>query len=160
MKSIKYFPTNKISKSAHRTTWFIWRFAVVQWLTHMQFFGTPWTIAHQAPLSMGFSRQEYWSGWPFPSPGDVPRQGTKPTSPCIGRQILYHWPTKKGQFFGYKEVIVFHCRDTHSFPRSGDWVRHQPRVMLTLTLFINIAKGSCVIEKFKKVPNKWNWDVE
>ena len=41
-----------------------------------------WTIAHQAPLSMGFSRQEYWSGLPFPSPGDLPNPGTEPTSPA------------------------------------------------------------------------------
>ena len=39
-----------------------------------------WTAAHQAPLSMGFTRQEYWSGLPFPSPGDLPHQGIKPTS--------------------------------------------------------------------------------
>ena len=38
----------------------------------------PWTVAHQAPPSMGFSRQEYWSGWPFPSPGDLPDPGIKP----------------------------------------------------------------------------------
>ena len=38
-------------------------------------FATPWTVAHQAPLSMGFSRQEYWSGLPFPSPGDLPNPG-------------------------------------------------------------------------------------
>ena len=43
-------------------------------------FLTPWTIAHQAPLSMGFSRQEYWSGLPFPPPGDLPNPGIKPTS--------------------------------------------------------------------------------
>ena len=41
----------------------------------------PWTVAHQAPLSMGFSRQEYWSGLPFPSPGDLPDPGIKPESP-------------------------------------------------------------------------------
>ena len=45
--------------------------------------GTPWTIAHQAPLSMGFPRQEYWSGLPFPSPGDLPNPGTKPVSPAL-----------------------------------------------------------------------------
>ena len=39
---------------------------------------TPWTVACQAPLSMRFSRQEYWSGWPFPSPGDLPNPGIKP----------------------------------------------------------------------------------
>ena len=41
---------------------------------------TPWTVAHQAPQSMGFSRQEYWSGLPFPSPGDLPGPGIKPGS--------------------------------------------------------------------------------
>ena len=44
-------------------------------------FVTPWTIAPQAPLSMGFSRQEYWSGLPFSPPGDLPNTGIKPTSP-------------------------------------------------------------------------------
>ena len=39
---------------------------------------TPWTVAHQAPLSMGFPRQEYWSGLPFPSPGDLPHPGIEP----------------------------------------------------------------------------------
>ena len=48
----------------------------------------PWTIAHLAPLSMGFSRQEYWSELPFPSPGDLPDQGIEPGSPYC-RQILY-----------------------------------------------------------------------
>ena len=41
-------------------------------------FVTSWTVAHQAPLSMGFSRQEYWSGLPFPSPGDLPHLDTEP----------------------------------------------------------------------------------
>ena len=49
-----------------------------QLLSHVQLFMTPWTVAHQAPLSMGFSRQEYWSGLPFPSPGDLPDPGIKP----------------------------------------------------------------------------------
>ena len=44
---------------------------------------TPWTVACQAPLSMGFSRQEYWSRLPFPSPGDLPNPGTKPRSPAL-----------------------------------------------------------------------------
>ena len=43
--------------------------------------GTPWTVAHQAPLSMGVSRQEYWSGLPFPPLGDLPNPGTEPVSP-------------------------------------------------------------------------------
>ena len=51
----------------------------VEFLSRVQFFVTPWTVAPQAPLSMGFSRQEYWSGLPFPSPGDLPDPGIKPT---------------------------------------------------------------------------------
>ena len=43
---------------------------------------TPWTVAHQAPLSTGFSRQNYWSGLPFPSPGDPPDPGIEPASPA------------------------------------------------------------------------------
>ena len=58
-------------------------------LCHVRLFATPWTVAHQAPLSMGFSRPESWSGWPFPSPGDLPDPGIEP-SLLHCRQILYH----------------------------------------------------------------------
>ena len=51
-------------------------------LSHVQLFATPWTVAHQVPLSMGFPRQEYWSGLPFPIPGDLPEAGIEPTSPA------------------------------------------------------------------------------
>ena len=51
--------------------------------------GTPWTVAHQAPLSMGFSRQEYWSGLPFPSPGDVPDPGIEPGFPALQADSLH-----------------------------------------------------------------------
>ena len=49
----------------------------------MRLFETPWTVALQAPLSMGFSRQECWSGFPFPSPGDLPDPGIKPRSSVL-----------------------------------------------------------------------------
>ena len=52
-------------------------------LTHVQLFATSWTGACQAPLSMGFSRQEYWSRLPFPSPGDLPNSGIEPGSPAL-----------------------------------------------------------------------------
>ena len=52
------------------------QFSSVQSLSHVQLFATPWTVAYQAPLSMGFSRQEYCSGLPFPSPGIFPTQGS------------------------------------------------------------------------------------
>ena len=53
-----------------------------QSLSCVQLFVTPWTVAHQAPLSVGFPRQEYWSGLPFPSPGALPDPGIEPRSPA------------------------------------------------------------------------------
>ena len=58
-------------------------------------FVTPWTVAHQASLSLGFPEQEYWSGLPFPTPGDFPDLRIKPASSCIGGQILYHRATRE-----------------------------------------------------------------
>ena len=55
--------------------------ACVKSLSRVQLFATPWTVAYQAPPFMGFSRQEYWSGLSFPSPGDLPNPGIKPVSP-------------------------------------------------------------------------------
>ena len=52
-------------------------------LSHVRLFVTPWTVGHQAPPSMGFSRQENWSGLPFPSPGDLPDPGIEPRSPAL-----------------------------------------------------------------------------
>ena len=57
-------------------------------LSHAQLFATPWTVAHQAPLSMRFSRQGYWSGLPFPSPGDLPDLGIEPGSPALQADSL------------------------------------------------------------------------
>ena len=56
---------------------------------------TPWTVAHQAPLSMGFSRQEYWSGLPFPSLGDLPDPGIEPGSPALQADALPSEPPGK-----------------------------------------------------------------
>ena len=56
---------------------------------------TPWTVAYQAPPSMGFSRQEYWSGLPFPSPGDLPDPGIKPWSPAFQADTLTSEPPGK-----------------------------------------------------------------
>ena len=55
----------------------------VKSLSRVRLFATLWTVAYQAPLSMGFSRQEYLSGSPFPSPGDLPDPGTEPGSPAL-----------------------------------------------------------------------------
>ena len=66
----------------------------------------PWTVAQQASLSMGFSRKEYWSEWPFPSPGDLPNPGIKPVSPALQADSLPSEPPRK--------------------PPLGDWPKPQP----------------------------------
>ena len=58
-------------------------------------FVTPWTVTYQPPPSMGFSRQEYWSELPFPSPGDLPELGIKPPSPKLQRDTLLSEPSGK-----------------------------------------------------------------
>ena len=58
-------------------------FSSVHSLSRVQLFVTPWTVAYQAPLSIGFSKQEYWIGLPFPSPGDLPNLGIEPRSPTL-----------------------------------------------------------------------------
>ena len=67
----------------------------VKLLSRVQLFATPWTVAHQAPLSMGSSRQEYWSGLPFPSPGDLPNPGIEPGSPALQADALSSEPPGK-----------------------------------------------------------------
>ena len=64
-------------------------------LNHVWLFATPWTIAHQAPLFVGFSRQEYWSELPFHSPGDLPNQGLKLRSPALQADSLLSEPLGK-----------------------------------------------------------------
>ena len=68
-------------------------------LSRVQLFVTPWTTALQAPLSLGFSRQEYWSGLPFPTPGGLPDPGTEPASPAP--------PVLAGGLFNHCATWVF-----------------------------------------------------
>ena len=63
--------------------------------SRVQPFVTPWTVAHQAPPSMGFSRQEYWSEVPFPSPGDLPDPGIEPRSSALQADVLTSEPPGK-----------------------------------------------------------------
>ena len=64
----------------------------VKLLSRVRLFETPWTVAYQASLSMGFSRQEYWSGLPFPSPGDLPDPGIEPGFPTLEADALTSEP--------------------------------------------------------------------
>ena len=93
-------------------------------------FTTPWTVACQALLSMGFSRQEYWSGLPFPSPGDLPDPGIKPGSPVLQADSLLSEPPGKHYLNKFQEFFCWECysywssfkfvlRDGTQLPGSG-----------------------------------------
>ena len=75
----------------------------VKLLSRVWLFVTPWTVAYQAPPSMGFSRQEYWSGVPFPSPGDLPNPGMEPESPEFQADAL---TSELHQGSPYNEIFV------------------------------------------------------
>ena len=71
----------------------------VKLLSCVRLFATPWTVAHQAPPSMEFSRQEYWSALPFPSPGDLPDPGIEPGSPALQAGALPSEPQRSLIFY-------------------------------------------------------------
>ena len=81
-----------LGKAVGKMSAYDWMRACV--LSHVQLSVTPWTVACQALLSMGFSRQEYWSGLRCPPPGDLPNTGIKPVSlpsPALAHRFFYHW---------------------------------------------------------------------
>ena len=84
---MKKNPTIKGSNMSHC--------CVVKLLSRVQLFASPWTVAYQAPPSMGFSRLEYWSGLPFPSPGNLPNPGIEPGSPAFQADTLTSAPPGK-----------------------------------------------------------------
>ena len=84
----------------------------VKLLSRVQLFATLGTVAHQAPLSVGFSRQEYWSGLPFPSPWDLPNPGIKPGSPALQADCLSSEPP--GNIIGLDYPLKSHRFNTFS----------------------------------------------
>ena len=92
-----------------------------QSLNCVQLFVTPQTVAHQAPLSMKFSRQEYWSGLPFPSPGDLPDPGIKSASlvsPSLTNRFFYHCTTYNWMITSQK--LKFHYFDLAKLLASSE----------------------------------------
>ena len=81
-------------------------------------FMTPWTVARQTPLSVGFPRQEYWSGLPLPSPGDLPNSGTEPASSALQAD--------------YTEPPVNSCKNDRIYNR-GTEMREQGIILLALS---------------------------
>ena len=111
---------------------------VVVWL-----FTTPWTVASQAPLSMEFSRKEYWSGLPFPSPEDLPHPGIKPRSPALQVDSLLSdrqqgWVSRRMQESAPKE--------SWCLPQFPD------RSQLSETEFIDQREGRILMNKDSATP--------
>ena len=105
------------------TSWMICPFLKesesVSHFSHFWLFATAWTVAHQASLSMGFSRQEYWSGLPFPSPGDLPDPGMESESPALQVDSLPSEPLGKPKNTGGV---------AYPFSRVSSWPRNWTRV--------------------------------
>ena len=74
---------------------YVFKVIKVKSLSRVRLLATPWTTAYQAPPSMGLSRQEYWSGLPFPSPGDLPDPGIEPGSTTFQADALTSEPPRK-----------------------------------------------------------------
>ena len=111
-------------------------------------FATPWSVAHQAPLAMEFSRQECWNGLPFLTPGALPDPGIEPislVSPAVGRRILYHWATWEAQIRKKTQILPLKTLPWKSW---GIWVfwawpAHPPCLTLSLPqLLVQFSSGT------------------
>ena len=109
---------NILGISKVKWTWYLQCLpaCLLSYFSRVWLFATLWTIAHQSPLSMGFSRQEYWSGLPHPAPGDFPNPGIEPLSPALLAGSLPSEPWGKPRIspilepkIGYRNMISLAC---------------------------------------------------
>ena len=107
----------------------------VKSLSCVWLFAIPWTEAHQAPLSMEFSRPEYWSGLPFPSPGDLPNPGIEPGSLNMAGRIFTDRATREDHF----------CFKSHLYLILCSW--HWDSVLFSISLII-WDLFSCLLASF------------
>ena len=91
-------------------------------VSHVCLFATRWTVAHQAPLSMGFLRQEYWNGLPFPSPGDLPDPGIKPASPALAGRFFITEPPEKPIL--NIAVCIYRFQTPYTVGGNVNWYSH------------------------------------
>ena len=97
-----------------------------QSLSRVHLFVTPWTVAHQAPLSMGFSQQEYWSGLSFPPPRDLPNPGIQLTPPALAGKFFTTEPPGTKDSFKKKMALEHYT----SILKKKTWpLTHTPHLM-------------------------------
>ena len=112
--------------------------------SRVQLFATLWTIAPQVPLSMGFSRQAYWSGLPWPPPGDLPNPGIKPKSFVSGRFFTTEPSGKPTQRYTHIHRYI-ECIYKYTYTYSHVIYIHTHRdYMYTYHVCVNIHKAGCV----------------
>ena len=124
----------------------------VKSLSHVWLLATPWTAAHQAPLSMGFSRQEYWSGVSLPSP---------PLMVNVANKAFLISKRETFNFFHLCTLLCFHCfcGDVDSSVWFGLFTVHSPPLLKT-QLFCTSSNYLLPVEKKEKLDRKlWSWPV-
>ena len=141
-------------------------------LSHVQLFVNPWTVAHQTPLLMGFSRQKYWSGLPFPSPWNLPDQGIKHGSSELQMDPLPSEPQGTPQylfFFNYwftpidNRYLFNYYRFRYSVQLSFSMVSDslQPRGQKLRIWLFNACfnKATCCLHLYSNIPlSSYPWD--
>ena len=116
-------------------------------LSCVQLFATPWTVAYQAPPSMGFSRQEYWSGLPFPSPGDLPDPGIEPRSPTFQAEALTSEPPGKPYIYKPTANIILNGEKLKVFPLRSDTRQRCPLSPLLFNIVLEVLATAIKGEK-------------
>ena len=107
-------------------------------LSCVRLFATPWTVAYQGPLSMGFSRQEYWSGLPFPSPGYLPNPGIEPRSSTLQADPLPSEPPGKPEVV--HKSLYHHFNQYRAHSKLPSFIPGIFNLCLFLLLLVNIAR--------------------
>ena len=123
-------PTISLRDEWRNKMWYIHTgYSEMKLLSCVLLFATPWTVTYKAPPSMGFSRQEYWSGLPFPSPGDLPNPGIEPRSPALQADALTSEPP--GRSTGYNSPKYY-----SGICCIAQLVKNPPAMQETLTQFL------------------------
>ena len=140
-------------------------------LSRVQLFATPWTVAYQAPPSLGFFRQEYWSGLPFPSPGELSNPGIEPGSPEFQVDSFNCWATREAPVkwlnstysgFWYSvelEIMVLAldvCFAHKLFPRVL-FTKYGPLIRSTNTGLWEAAVSGGMKWDLNSRPRNWTW---